>query len=185
MEARHTHTRHGAERRPSPHRRPDRDRLPLRSPAPTLPHPPKETHSERNFRRKERGGRNSPDSGPETHYTTPEHPTTRIPEQPLAQIALAAPSARRGLRSRLADAGGEEPRHHRLAADGTLLHPCGAHVASAQMAARDRNVRFRPSEADDARRLTADGGLGDLRSASVEVGACQRYWAEGRLIGWW
>ena len=48
-------------------------------------------------------------------------------------------------------------------------------TARALVAAWDRNVRFGVDEADDARRLTTDGGLGNRSPAGVKLRGCERH----------
>ena len=61
------------------------------------------------------------------------------------------------------------PHHHRTTADWTLLHQGRASAARALVAAWHRDVRLEVGEADDARGLATDGGLGSLQSAGTEL----------------
>eukprot|EP00964_Phaeocystis_antarctica_P025741 scaffold14490_cov57-Phaeocystis_antarctica.AAC.2 len=62
------------------------------------------------------------------------------------------------------------PLPNRRATVGAVLHPLRADAAHALMAARHGEVRLRMSHANDARRLAADGGLGNVVAASDVAG---------------
>ena len=49
------------------------------------------------------------------------------------------------------------------------------HRTRTGVAAWDRNVRLGVDEADDARRLTTDGGLGNHSPAGVKLRGCERH----------
>ena len=72
------------------------------------------------------------------------------------------------------------PHLHSRAADGALVHLGRAVGARALVAARHRDVRLEVGEADDARRLAADGRLGRLRPASAELRVGERRHGGGR-----
>ena len=72
------------------------------------------------------------------------------------------------------------PLSCRTAADWALAHLGGAIAASALVAARDRGVRLGVDEADDARRLTTDGGLGNRSPAGVKLGSGERHHGQRR-----
>eukprot|EP00964_Phaeocystis_antarctica_P070120 scaffold42663_cov69-Phaeocystis_antarctica.AAC.1 len=72
------------------------------------------------------------------------------------------------------------PHLHRTAADWALLHLGRASTASALVTARSREVRLGVHEADNARRLASDGGLGSLRPAGAELRVGERCHGGGR-----
>eukprot|EP00964_Phaeocystis_antarctica_P129270 scaffold93114_cov64-Phaeocystis_antarctica.AAC.4 len=74
------------------------------------------------------------------------------------------------------------PHLHRAATDWAILHQGRAIAARALVTAWHRDLRLGVGEADDARRLATDGGLGSLRSAGVEPRIGERRHGGGR---WW
>ena len=68
-----------------------------------------------------------------------------------------------------------QPAYATRAADRALTHQGRAIAASALVAAWDRGVRLGVDEADDARRLTTDGGLGNRSPAGVKLRGCERH----------
>jgi hypothetical protein len=73
-----------------------------------------------------------------------------------------------------------EPLSHRIATDRALIHLGRALAASALVAAWDRGVRLGVDEADDARGLTADGGLGNQWPTGVKLRGGQRHHRQRR-----
>ena len=61
------------------------------------------------------------------------------------------------------------PLSCRVAADRALNHLGRAIAASALVTARNCNVRLGVDKADDAGRLTTDGGLGNRSPAGVKL----------------
>ena len=68
----------------------------------------------------------------------------------------------------------------RAAADWALIHLGRAIAARALVAAWDRGVRLGVDEADDARRLTTDSGLGNRSPAGVKLRGCERHHGQRR-----
>jgi hypothetical protein len=73
-----------------------------------------------------------------------------------------------------------EPLSHRIATDRALIHLGRALAASALVAAWDRGVRLGVDEADDARCLPADGGLGNHWPAGVKLCGGKRHHGQRR-----
>ena len=68
----------------------------------------------------------------------------------------------------------------RTAADRALIHQGRAIGASALVAAWDRGVRLGVDKANDARRLTTDGGLGNRSPAGVKLRGGERHHGQRR-----
>ena len=73
-----------------------------------------------------------------------------------------------------------QPAHATRAADRALVQFGRAIAASALVAAWDRGVRLGVDEANDAGRLTTDGGLGNRPPAGVKLCGGERHHGQRR-----
>ena len=117
-----------------------------------------------------------------------EKPTTESPfllrERIIPTLALHASASCASIVSQ-SHVAHVHPGRHGLAAGGAMRHLRRASSTSAQMAARHGSMRLEVKEADDARRLTANGRLGSLWRADRQASVGERHHGGRRHVGGW